>query len=67
MKMMSELPEIDFHSAEYFSRPLKTLAAYAKKFKVGRSKRGVEILDYNLCRDFTSGNNFTESIIKAKG
>lgn len=51
MKMMSELPEIDFHSAEYFSRPLKTLAAYAKKFKVGRSKRGVEILDYNLCRD----------------
>ena len=48
---MAELPEIDFKSKEYLSSPLKTLAEYAKLFKVGQSERGVEILDYNLCRD----------------
>tara|TARA_Y100000746_G_scaffold189433_1_gene168946 strand:- start:13 stop:1224 length:1212 start_codon:yes stop_codon:yes gene_type:complete len=51
MKTMAELPEIDFKSKEYLSSPLKTLAEYAKLFKVGQSERGVEILDYNLCRD----------------
>ena len=48
---MAELPEIDFKSKEYLSSPLETLAEYAKLFKVGQSERGVEILDYNLCRD----------------
>ena len=51
MKTMAELPEIDFKSKEYLSSPLETLAEYAKLFKVGQSERGVEILDYNLCRD----------------
>jgi len=51
MKTILELPEIDFRSSEYLKEPLKTLASYAQKFKVGRSKRGVEILDYDLCRE----------------
>ena len=51
MKTTLELPEIDFQSSEYLSQPLKTLASYAQKFKVGRSKRGIEILDYDLCRE----------------
>ena len=51
MKTTLELPEIDFQSSEYLSQPLKTLASYAQKFKLGRSKRGIEILDYDLCRE----------------
>ena len=51
MKTILELPEIDFQSSEYLSHPLKTLASYAQNFKLGRSKRGIEILDYDLCRE----------------
>ncbi|MDE2647472.1 MAG: cytochrome P450 [Paracoccaceae bacterium] len=51
MKTILELPEIDFQTSEYLTQPLKTLASYAQKFKVGRSERGVEILDYDLCRE----------------
>ena len=51
MKTTLKLPEIDFQSSEYLSQPLKTLASYAQKFKLGRSKRGIEILDYDLCRE----------------
>ena len=48
---MKDLPEIDFNSSSYLKKPLETLADLAKKIKLGKSKRGVEILDYDLCRD----------------
>jgi cytochrome P450 len=51
MLSMSDLPIIDFHSNEYLTKPLETLASLSKQIKVGKSKRGIEILDYNLCRD----------------
>ncbi|MDA9228493.1 cytochrome P450 [Rhodobacteraceae bacterium] len=51
MLTMSDLPEIDFNSEEYLNQPLETLANLASKIKVARSERGVEILDYDLCRD----------------
>ena len=50
MLSISDLPRIDFHSNEYLTKPLETLANLSKKLKVGKSERGVEILDYNLCR-----------------
>jgi cytochrome P450 len=50
MVSITELPEIDFGAAEYLAAPLPTLAGYAEKFKLGRSKRGIEIFDYDLCR-----------------
>ncbi|MFL2807222.1 MAG: cytochrome P450 [Paracoccaceae bacterium] len=51
MLSISELPRINFHSDEYLTKPLETLANLSKQLKVGKSERGVEILDYNLCRD----------------
>ena len=51
MKSPSDLPEIDFGAADYLAAPLPVLAKYATKFKLGRSKRGIEVFDYNLCRD----------------
>ncbi len=51
MLSITDLPEINFQSKEYLAKPLKTLAKLSEVIKVGRSKRGVEILDYNLCRD----------------
>ena len=51
MLTMKDLPEIDFNSSSYLKKPLETLADLAKKIKLGKSKRGVEILDYDLCRD----------------
>jgi len=47
---MSELPEIDFGAADYLAAPLQTLAGFAKKFTLGKSKRGIEIFDYDMCR-----------------
>ena len=51
MLTMKDLPEINFSSSSYLDKPLETLADLAKKIKIGKSKRGVEILDYDLCRD----------------
>ena len=51
MLTMKDLPEINFSSSSYLDKPLETLASLAKKIKIGKSKRGVEILDYDLCRD----------------
>ena len=51
MLTMKDLPEINFSSSSYLDKPLETLAGLAKKIKIGKSKRGVEILDYDLCRD----------------
>jgi len=51
MKSIADLPEIDFNDATYRAAPLPTLANYARQWKLGRSSRGVEILDYDLCRE----------------
>ena len=51
MLNISDLPIIDFQSKDYLTKPLETLAKLSQKIKVGKSKRGIEILDYDLCRD----------------
>ena len=51
MLNISDLPIIDFQSKDYLTKPLDTLAKLSQKIKVGKSKRGIEILDYDLCRD----------------
>lgn len=50
MTAISDLPELDFTSEDYARAPFRTLAAYALDWQVARSTRGVEILDYELCR-----------------
>lgn len=50
MKNVSDLPFLDFDSAQYADSPFTTLANWAKSWKIARSRRGVELLDYDLCR-----------------
>ncbi|MDH3660625.1 MAG: hypothetical protein OEU92_11470 [Alphaproteobacteria bacterium] len=50
MKTIAELPALDFSSAEYRENPFPILAELARKYRVASSSRGVEILDYDLCR-----------------
>ncbi len=50
MRAISDLPELDFASDAYTKAPFETLAEYAQNWKLARSVRGVEILDYDLCR-----------------
>ena len=47
---LMDLPELDFGSSEYAQRPFEVLAGWAQRWQVARSKRGVELLDYDLCR-----------------
>lgn len=47
---LMELPELDFTSPDYAARPFEVLADWAQHWKIARSVRGVEILDYDLCR-----------------
>lgn len=58
MSTIDDLPEIDFGAADYLAAPLSTLAGYAAQFKLGRSRRGVEIFDYDLCRDTILNRKF---------
>ncbi len=58
MKSLSDLPEIDFGAADYLAAPLPVLAGYSARFKLGRSKRGIEIFDYDLCRDAILSRSF---------
>lgn len=51
MNAIEDLPEIDYGSSEYKAAPLATLAKFASRTKLGRSTRGVEIFDYELCRE----------------
>ncbi len=48
--MIAELPTMDFGSASYRENPFPILAGLARQHRVARSSRGVEILDYDLCR-----------------
>ena len=50
MRSISDLPELDFASPEYAEAPFAVLADWASKWKIARSSRGVELLDYDLCR-----------------
>ena len=47
---VSELPVLDFSSADYRASPFPVLSNWAQKWKIARSERGVELLDYDLCR-----------------
>jgi cytochrome P450 len=58
IKSLSDLPEIDFLAANYLAAPLPTLAKFAENFKLGRSKRGIEIFDYDMCRDTILNRSF---------
>lgn len=58
MLSISELPEIDFSSEAYQKRPFQTLAEHARKWRIARSKRGVEILDYDICRNMILDRRF---------
>jgi cytochrome P450 len=50
LKTIADLPALDFSSAEYRENPFPILADLAGKWRVARSSRGVEVLDYDLCR-----------------
>ena len=58
MTSIAELPWIDFEAPDYLASPLATLAGYAERFNLGRSKRGIEIFDYDLCRDTILNRSF---------
>jgi len=55
---LEDLPHIDFDAPDYRAAPLQTLAGYARQFKLGRSKRGIEIFDYDMCRDTILNRSF---------
>ena len=57
-KLIADLPWIDFSDAGYRASPLPTLASYARQWKLARSERGVEILDYDLCREVIFSSSF---------
>jgi cytochrome P450 len=50
MPSIADLPELDFASPDYTARPFAVLAEAGRKWKIARSVRGVELLDYDLCR-----------------
>lgn len=58
VRSIAELPLIDFSDAGYLAEPLPTLANYASRWKLGRSRRGVEVLDYDLCREVMVSSRF---------
>ena len=47
---LMDLPELDFASPDYAKQPFQVLADWAQRWKIARSARGVELLDYDLCR-----------------
>lgn len=50
MRQIADLPKLDFNAPDYAAAPFATLAAHARQWPLARSTRGVEILDYDLCR-----------------
>lgn len=51
MTLLTDLPEIDFADPRYKAEPMHTLRRYAERFDLGRSSRGIEVFDYDLCRE----------------
>jgi len=58
MTTIADLPWIDFEAPDYLADPLATLAGYSQRFKLARSNRGIEIFDYDLCRDTILNRSF---------
>lgn len=50
MTDLTALPVIDYASADYAAAPFAVLADMARRHRIARSVRGVELLDYDLCR-----------------
>ena len=50
MSSIDLLPEMDFSTDDYRSHPFQSLAKQARSWRIARSSRGVEVLDYDLCR-----------------
>ena len=50
MQQIDDLPEINFAAPEYQTNPFEMLSDCARRWKIARSARGVELLDYDLCR-----------------
>jgi len=54
----ADLPEIDFSAPAYQADPMRTLAGFAERYTLGRSFRGIEVFDYDLCRDVILNRSF---------
>lgn len=52
MRVIADLPFLDYEDPAYAASPFKWLAEKAKSHRIARSARGVELLDYALCRAF---------------
>ncbi len=52
MRAISELPFLDYDDPAYAAAPYEWLAEKAKYHRIAQSARGMELLDYNLCRAF---------------
>lgn len=50
LKAIKHLPLVDFTTKAYRTQPFPILADFARRWKIARSKRGVEVFDYELCR-----------------
>ncbi len=50
MQQIDDLPAMDFTSPEYRTKPFAVLSDCARRWRIARSARGVELLDYDLCR-----------------
>ncbi len=57
-RTVSDLPVLDFSRADYQAAPFPVLSGWARKWKIARSERGVELLDYDLCRKAIIERNF---------
>ena len=52
MTAISDLPFLDYNDPAYQVDPFAWLAGKAQQFNLARSERGVEILDFQMCRHF---------------
>ncbi len=58
MPGISDLPFIDYGDPDYQSEPFRWLAEKARQFPLARSERGVEILEFQMCRRFLVDRSF---------
>ena len=58
MPGISDLPFIDYSDPDYKSEPFRWLAEKARQFPMARSERGVEILEFQMCRRFLVDRSF---------
>ena len=55
---LNDLPFLDYSKPTFQAEPFLWLAGKAKDLKLARSDRGVEILDYQMCRAFLINRAF---------